>query len=255
MAFDWKNPWVLGGGALLLIILLFFRSGSSASNAGVASQSSADASNVALAGLTTQQNIAQIQANSTDLQTASATSIYDTGASASIVGMALGWLTNNNNNATAKQLSSDAVNINANNNLTATQVATIQTNGTVNAINATGTANLNLATEQDQTAIRVNGDNNALYATLSPQLAQIQADTAKSLATTSGNVATTIAGMNLNAQVAQSQIQAGAASSGATSNGLFGMLGNIFSGITAGGVKGGGSILGGLLGLGTAAAA
>src|SRR5262249_27898571 len=154
------------------------------SNAGVASQSVATDANVQLAALNT-------QLMQTQIQTAGATDVYRAGAEASIVGAALGHLDTVSNNATARYNTSMGVITNAQDNLTATQLATLnqQTQFGLADRNITLTDHINsgalaLQTEKDATTIRVNGDNNATMAQLSPQLAQIQANTQVALAQT-----------------------------------------------------------------------
>lgn len=218
MPFDWKNPYVLGGAALLLIVMVFFRGGgSSAGASGVASQQSADSSNVALAGL-------QYAFMGHEVDAQSSLGVYQAGADASIIGQAFGWLTNMGNNQVQRQNIAAGVAVNKNDNLTATalaQIGQVTAFGTQDRMNSGALA---LATEQDNTTIRVNGDNNDLMARLSPELAQIQADTARSLATTSANTAVTTAGIQ--AQIASQQ------SSERQSQGMFDFMGKIFSGLT-----------------------
>lgn len=227
---DWKNPWVLGGAGLLLILLVFFRgSGSSSTgSAGVASQSDANATNVALAGIQAGTDQAMIAANAS-------TSVYQSGADASIIGQAFGWLSNSDNNQVQRGNTRAAVEINSNNNLTATQLADINQGTTFGSLDRVNAGALALATENNATTIRVNGDNNALMATLSPQLAGIQADSMKAIASINANTATTVAGMNANAAVAQEQ----ARQSQSGSNSMLGFLGHVFDGLTTPGGAGG----------------
>lgn len=227
---DWKNPWVLGGAGLLLILLVFFRGsgGSSAGTAGVASQANADSTNVALSQIQAGTDQARIAADAS-------TSVYTAGADASIIGQAFGFLANSDNNNVAKDNIAAGVAVNSNNNLTATNLATIGQATSFGTIDRVNSGALALATENNRTAIRVNGDNNALYATLSPQLAQIQSDTSRSLASISANTTTTVAGMQANAQVASAQL----ADARSGSNSMLGFLGNIFNGLTTPGGAGG----------------
>jgi hypothetical protein len=220
---DWKSPWVLGSAGLLLILLVFFRGsgGSSAASSGVASQASANATNVELAGIQAQTDQANIAANSS-------LAVYQAGADASIIGQAFGWLANSDNNQTARGNTAAAVATNYNDNLTSTQLATISQATTFGSLERANSGALALQTEQDATTVRVNGDNNALMATLSPELATINANNNQALASISANTATTIAGQQANAAVATAQAQQQASQS----NGMLGFLGNIFSGVT-----------------------
>jgi hypothetical protein len=229
MPFDWKNPWILGGAGLLLILLVFFRGSGTASTgtgaAGVASQSEADAANISLAGLSTQQNIASIDANS-------ALGVAESGDTASILGAAFGYLSNMGANATSIANTQAGVTANFNTGMTTTQQLVIAGENNVKGIDATMAGNLSLAQENDATTIRVNGDNNALMATLSPELATINASSNQALAQISANTATTVAGINANEALSAAQVSAQASGAASTSNGIFGMLGNIFGGIT-----------------------
>lgn len=247
MPFDWKNPYVLGGAALLLIVMVFFRGGSSSANGGVQSQGIATDANVQLAGLQYAFMGQEVQANSAE-------AIYDAGANASIVGMAFGWLTNSDNNQVARKNIQAGVDVNSSDNLTATQLASLN----IDAIKAASSGQLSLAQEQDNTAIRINGDNNQLMSTLSPQLAQIQADTARSLAEISSATQISVAHTAADSANAQAMIARSAAADRAQAQGssdMFGFLSNVFNGLTTPGGAGGGSGGGGssILGAGLGA--
>lgn len=170
-----KNPWVIGGiGVVLLVVILGSAKGGSNGNAAAvsaATANSANNTNVALAQLTTSQNVAQLQANSVNYQTTMASEI-------SALAQAFGFASHIDDNNSALQAGQQ------------------QTIGGI--VNNSITTNALLSEDK-------------LNAALKLQLAPIEAQTTTQLAQISANTTTNIAQIETANAQALASINASAA--------------------------------------------
>lgn len=223
MAINWKSPWVIGGIALGGVLLIVAMRGSGGGNSDTAtSLVAADQTNATLAGLSTAQGTTL---GVTAMNDNAAQAISANQTQGGIVAAMLSYLTNGNNNATALQMS------------------TAQTENDIAKTAITTDATLQLAPQlasiqaSSNQALATTNDNFQLQ--LYPMVAQNQ----QMLTYLSGNAAINIEGIKGNEIAVQAASQANIASTladAAVTKQLISTGGSIITGAMGGGIGGGG---------------
>jgi hypothetical protein len=182
-----KSPWLWGGVALIVIALFFLNSGgsgSTAANASTATAADANATNIALAGYTTQTNIAALQAQTTMGQVAATSAAVNTTANLDAFLGALSFVNNAHSVDAQTQIAMGetlagvvnntasldaAVTIDAQNNANRLALApfAVQTStnlANIGASEAESVANIEAANEQSLASIAASTANNRTIA-------------------------------------------------------------------------------------------